>query len=293
MEFRSRESLVRDPVTDMRGWGVHSQPAGTWSDDSSMALCILESILEKGWDIRDQGRRFVRWLVEGHLTAHGEVFDVGGATYEALNRIRSGLDPAEAGCTDEDSNGNGSLMRNLPGAVYLAAKSDRELTSGLSASSAVTHAHPRSRLSCLIHGLVAAELLADQAPEAARDGAARRLEALLQAGELEPGLAEEISTFHRTLSPELTSLPEKEIRSSGYVVHSLEASLWCLLNGSSFSQCVLEAVNLGEDTDTTAAVTGGLAGLYWGREAIPDRWIEALARGEEILAMAERATESW
>jgi ADP-ribosylglycohydrolase len=282
-----RENLALHPVTGMLGWGVHNQPAGTWSDDTSMALCVLESLLEKGWDLEDQGGRFVRWIYAGHLTAHGKVFDFGGTTRDALRRIRNGESAADAGSFDEDSNGNGSLMRILPAAVYLAGRIDAELAAGLSASSAVTHAHPRSRLGCAIHGLVVSELLAGKDPAGAVAGAARRLEALKAAGALGPGLAGEIPAFARALSPDLAGLPESAIESSGYVVHTLEASLWCLLTSSSFSECVLKAVNLGRDTDTTGAVAGGLAGLHWGEEAIPREWLRELAREDVIRRMAE------
>ena len=288
VEFMSREALALKPVTGMQGWGVHNQPPGTWSDDTSMSLCVLESVLESGWNLDDQGRRFVRWLYGAHLTAHGKVFDFGVTTRDAVRRIREGFAAADAGSFDEDANGNGSLMRNLPAAVYLSTRPDAELIVEVSASSAVTHAHPRSRLGCVIHALVTSELLAGKHPAAAVTGSARRLEALLKAGALGPGLGEEFPAYSRALSPDLARLPEAEIKSSGYVVHTLEASLWCLLTSSSFSECVLKAVNLGNDTDTTGAVAGGLAGLYWGEESIPREWLRELAREEMIRVMAVR-----
>lgn len=291
VEFSDREVLKDNPVTGMRGWGVYNQPPGTWSDDTSMALCVLESILEKGWDIRDQGERFVRWLFHGHLTAHGSVFDFGGTTKDALMKIRFGAAAGDAGKTDEASNGNGSLMRILPASVYLSSRSDGELAEALSQASAVTHGHPRSRLACVIHGLVSAELLAEKDPADAVAGAARRLEALRSSRGLAPDLEEEIPAFARALSPDLAELPEGEIQSSGYVLHTLEASLWCLLTSNDYSSCVLKAVNLGRDTDTTGTVAGGLAGLHWGEEAIPREWLEELAREGMIRRMAEGLAE--
>jgi ADP-ribosylglycohydrolase len=252
-----------------------------------MALCILESVLEKGWDIEDQGARFLRWLTEGHLTAHGGVFDIGGTTRESLLRIRDGFRADEAGCFEENSNGNGSLMRNLPAALYLASRGDAGLAEGVSASSAITHAHSRSRLGCIIHALVSSELLAGRDAASALRGAASRLEALRRAGHLGSGMEGEISAYDRALSEGLGDLPRDKVSSSGYVVDTLEAALWCLLRSSSFEECVLSAVNLGRDTDTVGAVAGGLAGLLWGKEAIPGVWLETLVRKELILTMAE------
>ncbi|WP_319414796.1 ADP-ribosylglycohydrolase family protein [Marispirochaeta aestuarii] len=288
VEFMKRESIARSPINGMKGYGTHNQPLGTWSDDTSMALCILESITKTGWNIDDQAMRFVRWYKEAHLTAHDAVFDIGIATAQAIDRITAGYAPLEAGSRDENSNGNGSLMRSLPAAVYCAVNcDDEELVKEVANSSSITHAHPRSRLGCVIHAFITAELLKGKRIDAALIGAAKRVESVLESSILFSEMKQELQHYHSILYDNLELTKPSEIRSSGYVVDTLEAAVWCLLTSSGFEECVLKAVNLGDDTDTVGAVTGGLAGIYWGYESIPSEWIEALAKNEMIRVMAE------
>ncbi|ORC37377.1 hypothetical protein B4O97_04080 [Marispirochaeta aestuarii] len=288
VEFIHREKITRSPVRGMQGYGTHNQPPGTWSDDTSMALCILESVTKIGWNIDDQAMRFVRWYKEAHLTAHDAVFDIGIATAQAIDRIAAGYAPLEAGSRDENSNGNGSLMRSLPAAVYCAVTcGDEKLVEEVANSSAITHAHPRSRLGCVIHAFLISELLKSKRIDAALIGAAKRVESVLESCILFSDMKQELQHYHSILYDNLELAESSEIRSSGYVVDTLEAAVWCLLTSSGFEECVLKAVNLGDDTDTVGAVAGGLAGIYWGYESIPSEWIETLAKHEMIGAMAE------
>jgi ADP-ribosylglycohydrolase len=288
VEFRSRASIKDDPVSGMRGWGTHNQPPGTWSDDTSMTLCVLESLVKAGWDIDDQAVRFTRWLSRAHLTAHDEVFDAGSSTVQAIDRIADGYAPLEAGCFEESSNGNGSLMRNLPAALYCAFTADDEqMCARVGETSAITHAHPRSRLGCVIHAFIISELLNGDNPGEAILHTRGRLERVLT--ESLPGVEmnREIDAYHWLLNCNLELAEEHEIASSGYVVDTLTAAAWSLLTSSSFTECVLKAVNLGDDTDTTGAVAGGLAGVCWGIESIPADWIGTLAKSEMIASMAD------
>jgi ADP-ribosyl-[dinitrogen reductase] hydrolase len=286
VEFEPRKARESDPVTGMRGGGTWHMPPGTWSDDASLALCLAESIVDRGFDPQDSGRRSLAWLDEGLWTARGSVFDVGGATRRALDRIRSGLPAVLAGGRGENDNGNGSLMRILPAAAWLGGLPEPARFRAIASYSAVTHGHPRSLLGCWLLSLVASRLLGGEAPRAACEGAAA------EARELAPGLpatvSKEAGAYARVLDGGLPSIPMARIRGSGYVVHCLEAALWCLATSSDFSSCVLAAVNLGEDADTTGAVAGGLAGLAYGRRAIPEDWAGALARSAEIEALAAR-----
>jgi ADP-ribosylglycohydrolase len=282
VEFQSRSQIRRRPVTDMRGGGTHGQFPGTWSDDSSLLLCTAEALLS-GFDTGRMAELFVRWLGESHWTPRGEVFDIGNTTRRAIHRLERGVEPEEAGLDDEGSNGNGSLMRILPVALRFADSPPERLLEYAHRASAVTHRHPRSQVACGLYCLMAAALLNGAGPNEAHEAmadAGRRL----YAGHR---FASELPRFERLLARELPTLDDEAISSSGYVLHTLEASVWCLLRTRSFEEAVLLAVNLGEDTDTTGIVTGGLAGLLYGVDAVPDAWRTALARYEELGSFFE------
>jgi len=284
VEFVSRERLRKKPVQGMTGYGTHNQPPGTWSDDTSLTLCLAESLVEAGYDLEDVGRRFVRWYREGYWTPYGRVFDIGGTTRQAILRLEAGVAPTLAGPRDEMSNGNGSLMRILPVALYFAGSEESAMREAVCQISCLTHGHPRSQLACFLYSLLAKELLAGSTPGAACDKMRERAPDLCA----DTALAGELSHFERLLNGSLPGLPEKAIRSDGYVVSTLEAAVWCLLNHTTFADTVLAAVNLGGDSDTTGAVAGGLAGVCYGYRSIPDSWLQQLARFGDILALAER-----
>jgi ADP-ribosyl-[dinitrogen reductase] hydrolase len=281
VEFKPRTLRKNDPVSSMRGFGTHNQPAGTWSDDGSLLLCAAESLAEYDFDTKDMGRRFVRWLDDGHWSAHGRVFDIGTATHRALDQIALGSPAEEAGGRSESSNGNGSLMRILP--VPLASLScDLDtFCDRISRASAITHAHERSKLACVLHGLFVRALMNGDDPAKAHANAASEFR-------LRYGSHAEFPHFSPLLNPDLASQPEHEIESSGYVLHTLIASMWCLLTTNTFSECVLKAVNLGDDTDTTGCVAGGLAGVFYGTETIPGDWLKALPRQEALRDLFEK-----
>ena len=289
VEFQSREEMDQDPVTGMRAFGTHHQPAGTWSDDSSMALCLLES-LTHGINYDDMMSRFIRWAEEGYMTAHNDVFDMGIATQQALAKYKWGTPPLECGGTGTYDNGNGSLMRILPMALYLHRTMGPEFPRRPEAcqiihnASALTHAHLISLIACDIYCSVANELLCGRdSPADIQNGIAAAKEICSSLPDIAPQLAE----FKRVDGNVLHSLPRAEIRGSGYVVHTLEAALWCLLHSDSYQTCVLEAVNLGEDTDTVGAVAGGLAGIQYGLGEIPTEWLDVIAKRAEIETLCQ------
>lgn len=283
VEGVSRQRLLSDPVRDMLGYGAHNQPTGTWSDDSSLLLCTVESLLQ-GFDTIDLAHRFLRWYMDGHWTPWGRAFDIGNTTRQAVVRITRGVPAEEAGGSGENDNGNGSLMRILPIALRFATASSAELLQYAHRASAVTHRHPRSQMACGLYCLMAAALLKGATP----DEAYQQGIALARASYREEPHSRELPHFGRLLSGHLAETPEAEIRSSGYVIDTLEASLWCLLNSSSFEEAVLKAVNLGGDTDTTGTVAGGLAGTYYGLETIPVHWLNQLARKEDISQLFDQ-----
>lgn len=288
VEFQPRSARQADPVTGMRGYGTHNQPPGTWSDDGSLTLCTASSLVESGYDLNDAAARFVRWLDEGYWTQHGWAFDIGYTTRRAIDRLRQGAPPVEAGGQREQDNGNGSLMRILPLALRFPNLPAPELLARAHALSCLTHAHPRSQLACGFYTILATRLLAGQTP---KDAYAAAIE-LTQPAYSHPPFAPELPHYQRVFSGHIADLPEDDIRSSGYVVHTLEASLWCLLRHDSYASAVLAAVNLGEDTDTTGAVTGGLAGIAFGSDAIPAEWIDVLARLDDVQLLATQLHRS-
>ena len=277
VEFKSRAEIAQAPVTDMRGYGTHRQPAGTWSDDSSLLLCTAESLLN-GFDMQDLGHRFVRWLDEGYWTPWNDVFDVGIATRDAIQRIAQGRAPEQAGSSSEQSNGNGSLMRILPVALRFADAPASELVENAHRASCLTHRHPRSQMACGLYCLLIAALLHGASPGEAYREALHQAQAIYQ----QPPFANEARHFARLLSGQMAQIPEADISTKGYVIDTLEASVWCLLNTSSFEEAALRAVNLGDDADTTGTVTGGLGGVCYGLPAIPLRWLDQLARHDDL-----------
>ena len=281
-EFKSRRQLDQAPVTDMTGFGTHRQPPGTWSDDSSLALATAESLLG-GYDPRDMMRRFHAWLTSGYMTPHGAVFDVGVATQAAISRYAQGEPPEAWGGRGERDNGNGSLMRVAPLACAVHRLAVETIVARSVEVSALTHAHPRSTLCCaylslLLRGLLAGQDLRDAARAASAD-----VRPYVPAAEA-PALA-------RVLDGSALAAPREAVAGSGYVVHCLEASLWAAARGHDYREAVLLAVNLGDDTDTTAAVTGAICGAMYGTRGLPERWLAQLVRGDMVRSLAEQLAE--
>ncbi|UOQ71195.1 ADP-ribosylglycohydrolase family protein [Hymenobacter cellulosilyticus] len=288
VEFEGRSRRRLDPVVSMRAYGTHNQPVGTWSDDASLTFCLAASLTHVGAyaiDVQDLSRRFINWLDMGYWTPHGQVFDVGIATREAIFRLREGIAPEKAGGTREFDNGNGALMRILPLVFHplwqQADAAERQRLTHRVCS--LTHGHYRSTLGCYLYLEMAWGLLQGLSPAQAH----QRLLREVPLGLL-PKLAKEVDRYARVLDEQLALIPEADIQSSGYVVHTLEAGLWCLLRGKSYADTVLTAVNLGDDADTTGAVAGGLAGLYFGADQIPAEWRQGLVQRAEIEALADR-----
>jgi ADP-ribosyl-[dinitrogen reductase] hydrolase len=288
VEFSARAERQQDPVRTLRGYGTWNQPPGTWSDDSSLMLCLADSLCS-GFNLDDMGDRFRRWHDEQLWTPHGEVFDVGGTTSEAIANLRNGVPAAQAGGTAEGNNGNGSLMRILPMAFCYAKLELPELIHRTHQVSCITHGHPRSQLSCGAYISIAVQLLRGHDPHTAYKTGLQQVDALYQ----KPPFVAERSHVERVWSGAIEQLAESDIQSSGYVVHTLEAALWCWLTTDNYVDAVLKAVNLGDDTDTTAAVTGGLAGLTYGVTGLPTDWIDAIARLDDIVQVAQLLEQTW
>jgi ADP-ribosyl-[dinitrogen reductase] hydrolase len=278
LEFRPPGSFA--PITDLVGGGPFDLTPGAWTDDTSMALCLGESLLAAGFDPVDQLRRYVRWYREGHWSSTGTCFDIGGATRAALERFERTGEPFP-GDAAPDAAGNGTIMRLAP--LAMADVGDVAVAEGHAADSArTTHGAPQAiDATRWFARLLVAALRADPSLDAllAGEPVAPDAVAAPPAG-LHPEVAEVAAgSFLRREPP--------AIQGSGYVVRSLEAALWALTRSAGFAEGALLAANLGDDADTTAAVYGQLAGARYGAEAIPASWRAKLVRGDEITAMAD------
>ncbi len=305
VEFTSRAERKADPVMDMREYGTHSQPKGTWSDDSSMMLATLDSIIENGGIRYDNiMEKFRNWRLNGDYTPHGRVFDIGITCSRAIARYRPGTDPLSCGECGERDNGNGSLMRIMPVSLYSCLDDEfwhdamfEEAVEDAHNASKLTHGHPRSQIGCMIHTAICHELIYREGKsvlEAVQNAVSRTLDFYDKASEIYPWFNGAFSTEIKMDSYGRLSdlsvfmgLLDFEIKSSGYIVHTLEAAVWCLLNSDSFSDCVLKAVNLGDDTDTVGAVAGGLAGLAYGYENIPKDWLDVIVSKDWIEKLCD------
>jgi len=284
VEFKSREIISQNPVKDMIGFGSYNLPAGTFSDDSSLTFCLAES-LTQSFSLQNVADKFILWFRSNYWTPYGNIFDIGNATREAILKVEKGCVPELAGGLEDSQNGNGSLMRILPLIDLTKDLPIEERFLLTKKVSSITHGHIRSIIACFYYLEFARQIILGTEKtsiyEIVRTDVLDFLKRI--------GISEsEIIIFKRLLFDDIIKLRENEIKSKGYVVHTLEASIWCLLTTNDYSSAVLKAVNLGEDTDTTAAVTGGLAGLLYGFDTIPTKWINQLARKEDILDLAER-----
>ncbi|TCI95058.1 ADP-ribosylglycohydrolase family protein [Tenacibaculum sp. M341] len=293
VEFKSRYYLNNSPVTDMLEFGSHHQPKGTWSDDSFLTFCLADSLCN-GYSCSDIANTFAKWYTDTLWTAHGEVFDIGIATNSAIHAFIKGTPATLAGGDGEFDNGNGSLMRISPIAFYVKDKPIEERFAIVKDVSSITHRHIRSVISCFIYVEFLLELLKGIDKIEAYKNMITAVNGFLYSNAI--CSQAEIDRFHRVLENKvndydiepLRTLEEKQISGSGYVLNTLEASIWCFLTTNSYTDSVLKAVNLGEDTDTTACVTGALSGLYYGIDEIPEKWKEVLVKKEEIIELSHQ-----
>ena len=280
LEFKARGTFA--PQTTIVGGGPFGLTAGQWTDDTSMAMCLAESLVEHGFDVHDQMRRYVRWWRDGHWSSTGRCFDIGSTTRQALSRFEETGVPF-AGSLAVDAAGNGSLMRLAP--VPLLYAGDPAMAVQRAAdSSRTTHGAAEAVDACRYFAHLIVGALAD----------------VEKTNLLAPRYVEEVERHSgTTLAPRIADVARgsfksksvAEIRASGYVVHTLEAALWAFHHTDSFREGALLAVNLGEDADTTGAVFGQIAGAYYGVDGIPAEWRDVVHRADDIAALATRLFE--
>jgi ADP-ribosylglycohydrolase len=293
VEFQPRGSFRID---DMVGRGTHNQPPGTWSDDTSLTLCLAEALTgRRDFDgiLKRTAENFLRWYVNAEFTAHGEVFDIGRSTLLAIQRLQRGRSPLESGCGGINENGNGSLMRIAPLAFYAVEKTEPERFDIVKKISSITHAHPISILSCIIYVEYLLKLLQGADKFTAFEAAQKQIMDALMKGALNDYYHNGITDYFMPLifpGNKWQLCDEGDIESGGFVVDTLKASIWCFLSTDNYRDAVLKAVNLGGDTDTTAAVTGGLAGAYYSFDGngIPPEWVQKLVKHKDISDIANR-----
>ncbi len=269
VEFMSRGSFT--PLTDMVGGGPFDLLPGKWTDDTSMALCLAESLLYcKGFDAKDQMSRYCNWWQWGYLSSTDECFDIGITTCQALQKFLVTENPF-AGSTEPNTAGNGSLMRLVP--VILFFYPDIEKVVRFSAeSSRTTHAAPEAIESCQLFSFLLAEALAGKPKSEFK--------------KISTSIVQE-QKLVTLASGTYVDKPLSSIKGTGYCIESLEAALWCFHNNDNFSATVLAAANLGDDADTTAAIAGQIAGAYYGYNGIPEDWLSKLHMREKIQSFAQ------
>lgn len=303
VQFMEREEIrnrKRGPVVGMEAGGAFRTPIGTWTDDSSMAIATLVSIIEsETLDADDVMHRFEKWLGKGEYTPFGYAFDVGLTCASAIKNYAYSKDVNTCGITGEHANGNGALMRIMPACLYLYEKKAageidiKCVVDKIHQISGLTHNHLRSKMCCVMYYFMIESII-----DGYKDESRMTLKELMQRG-IDKAVKfygddisnlDELSYLKRMFYlDEFAKTNEDEILSSGYVLHSIEAAVWCLINTASLEECLLKVVNLGKDTDSIAAIAGGLATLYYGYDAIPKNWLDVIQRREWIIQLVEKA----
>ncbi|HUG30462.1 MAG TPA: ADP-ribosylglycohydrolase family protein [Candidatus Limnocylindria bacterium] len=285
-EFREPEQVGEVRFGEI---GTHGQPPGTWSDDGALMLALLDSLVSVGFDTEDQGRRAVAWRREGAYTPDGEVFDIGGTTFTALTALEAGTPAEEAGPTGEKSQSNGSLMRILPLALWGHSRrlTPSELAEFAMRASRVTHGHAVPQVTCALYTLVADAMLGGAEPKAALDSAIDALRGMFEQGGGEANLAS-VAALDEFVAWPATNEPEGR----GGALNAFR-SAWTALDGAKdYRETMERAIRFGHDTDTTAAIAGGLAGIRWGIDAIPAEWLGGM-RGRDVAApLVDRLVEA-
>ena len=276
-ETETPDRMKKTPCTGMIGFRRYNQPAGSWSDDTAMSLCVADS-LSRDYDIEDMMKRFSRWLGRGEYTAAGKAFDAGGTCRNAIRRFQEGTPPEYCGDRTINGNGNGALMRTFPIALYQCIQFQGKQLSDyllpIHEVSALTHAHEIGLICCGMFSLTLKELLKNSERsffDAAQSAFQKGMEAYASMG---VNFEQYLPLF--TAPAELMLRSPDELPSSGYALNTWNIALWSLLTTDNYHDCVLKAINLGGDTDTNGAVAGALAGVVYGKASIPGDWIDTL-----------------
>ena len=285
VEFMVREELRKNPVVDLRAYGTHNQPLGSWSDDTSMTLATMDSIIHKEEiDTTDIENRFFNWYRKNEYTPLGKVFDIGRTTIQAFVKYELKLDEAKnCGEDDEYSNGNGSLMRMIPIAYYIyykKIKDDKEIYNIVKDVSSITHRHEVSILGCYIYVSFILGLLNGLEKEQVYNNTKKMNYNYFS--------KDSLKRYDRILKGDITALNLDDINSDGYIVNTLECVLYMFLKSNDYNTTILEGVNLGNDTDTIGSCLGGLLGLYYGLDSIKESWRKNIIKYDYIIDLCNK-----
>ncbi|AEW02107.1 hypothetical protein A4D02_08820 [Niastella koreensis] len=294
VEMIKRDVLKQNPVMDFTNYNGpddykgHNQPLGTFSDDSSLTFCLAESLCH-GYNLDDIAARFVSYFFEGYWTAGGTVFGVGKSTEDSISRLRDGVSPKESGNYDVNCTGNGSLMRMLPLLFYIRDYPLQTRYELVKEVACITHGSYQTILSCFYFLEFALELLNGSDKQTAYANVAKNVSAFI--AHLDIGQNDK-EVLKPLIGEDITSRSEDSINTIHHARHTIQAAMYCFMKTNNYKEAVLTAVNLGDDADTTAAVTGGLAGLYYGFDSIPEKWIEQVQRSNEIRDLCDRLSKA-
>lgn len=281
VEFSSRQERDADPVKELRAYGTYHQPFGSWSDDSSLMFCLVDALMCE--DVLEQLKKnMIAYYENGLFTPKGQIFDIGNSTRCAIENMERGIPVVECGGITQQDNGNGSLMRVLPLAYLRGNKKDEEFIQMIEDVSSLTHRHKRSKLACIIYVVFASQLYNGFGKEIALDYSLDFVRKYCT-----KVYKEEFSYYKNVFNKKIIKTDRDQISSTGYVVDTLEAVIWAFFNTNSYEESVLLAINLGGDTDTIAALVGGLSGVYYGYSSIPDRWNQNILKKHEILELSK------
>lgn len=286
VQFLEREVVAKNPITTMEGLDQFNIPAGTWSDNTSLSFCLAESLCN-GYDLNDIINKFTKWMYEDYWTPANETFDINYINYFAIVNLRNNGSPHVAGIDNKRGNRDGSLMRILPLVPYILNMEEEGRFRIIGEVSSLTHRHPRSILACISLCEFAIQYMNLQSVEEAYQVMQQTILQLLK----KEMFIEEDIPFKRLVGlscEEFKAIELKDIHSTEYVIDTLEASLWCIFNTTSYKDAVLKAVNLGDDANTVGAITGGLAGIIYGYDTIPSEWLEVLAKKDDIIELADK-----
>ncbi|MBO9701792.1 MAG: ADP-ribosylglycohydrolase family protein [Sporocytophaga sp.] len=289
-ESLGRIDMFKNPASDMVGFKAYNQPPGTWSHSSALTFCLAESIAN-GYDLETTATNFIGWKNASFKSAKGYIFNNNNTTVKAISRLEKIINQSKEGNQTLFSyasgidNSNGSLMRILPLLYVIKEKNIKTQFDIIWSNSSLTHNHIRAAMCCMIYLKVAEYILNGHEKSDAY------YQARLDIKELWDVICfdkNETRYFERIIQSDITNCSIVNLRSGEYVIESLETSLWCLLKTDSYKEAVLKSINLGNNTSSNGAITGGLAGLYYGYKSIPENWIEKLTKRKYIQDLANR-----
>ena len=298
VQFRTREEVKANPVTKMEGYGTFNLPKGSWSDDSSLAIATLESIIRNNTIVvEDVMDNFVKWLYEGIFTPYGQAYDIGETCRYAIEKYKTERNVDICGKVGERANGNGGLMRIMPVCLFAYENekkgkcTEEDAIAIVHKLTSVTHNHKRVCIASGMYYFMVKAILEHNGEfiEVLQFG----IDNSMKYYGKDSDNYEELGYYRRLFClKEFANTKEDEIRNTGYVLDSLEAAVWCLINTDSYKGCLLKAVNHGSDTDTVGAIAGGLAGLFYGYDLIPNEWLGDIVKRDWIEALCDKRFNS-